>query len=167
MIIDDCSLIIGSANINDRSMLGSRDSETAVYIEGPRNKTVFTGFDNMAVNQKIHDFRKLLFQEHYGIEVEYPTSNETWNRLYRITATNTMVYNKVFKTYPSNEYSSFKSLATRHKSDKLDPNLFAEEIQKVSGHAVLFPYLFLSDEDLIGGTNGEIQLYVVPLYALQ
>lgn len=27
MIVDDCTTIIGSANINDRSLLGSRDSE--------------------------------------------------------------------------------------------------------------------------------------------
>jgi phospholipase D1/2 len=27
MIIDDCVTLIGSANINDRSLLGSRDSE--------------------------------------------------------------------------------------------------------------------------------------------
>jgi phospholipase D1/2 len=30
MIIDDTSVIIGSANINDRSMIGNRDSELAV-----------------------------------------------------------------------------------------------------------------------------------------
>ncbi len=33
MIIDDQYLIIGSANINDRSMLGTRDSELAVFFE--------------------------------------------------------------------------------------------------------------------------------------
>ena len=32
MIIDDKSVIIGSANLNDRSMMGDRDSEIAVYI---------------------------------------------------------------------------------------------------------------------------------------
>ncbi len=32
MIVDDEVVIIGSANINDRSMLGSRDSEIAVYF---------------------------------------------------------------------------------------------------------------------------------------
>lgn len=33
MIVDDNIVIIGSANINDRSMLGHRDSELAViYI---------------------------------------------------------------------------------------------------------------------------------------
>lgn len=33
MIVDDRKVIIGSANINDRSMLGTRDSELAVLIE--------------------------------------------------------------------------------------------------------------------------------------
>jgi len=33
MIIDDDVVIIGSANINDRSMNGDRDSELAIKIE--------------------------------------------------------------------------------------------------------------------------------------
>lgn len=33
MIIDDRTVLIGSANINDRSLLGSRDTELAVVIE--------------------------------------------------------------------------------------------------------------------------------------
>lgn len=32
MIIDDCVALIGSANINDRSLLGSRDSEVLCYF---------------------------------------------------------------------------------------------------------------------------------------
>ena len=32
MIVDDVSVILGSANINDRSMKGSRDSELAVFF---------------------------------------------------------------------------------------------------------------------------------------
>ena len=34
MIVDDVAAIIGSANINDRSMRGSRDSELCVLIKG-------------------------------------------------------------------------------------------------------------------------------------
>ena len=30
MIVDDCTTLIGSANINDRSLLGSRDSEVSL-----------------------------------------------------------------------------------------------------------------------------------------
>lgn len=33
MIVDDRIVICGSANINDRSMLGKRDSEIAVIIQ--------------------------------------------------------------------------------------------------------------------------------------
>ena len=33
MLVDDKAAIIGSANINDRSLLGSRDSEIAVDIK--------------------------------------------------------------------------------------------------------------------------------------
>lgn len=33
MIIDDSICILGSANINDRSLLGDRDSELCVVIE--------------------------------------------------------------------------------------------------------------------------------------
>ena len=32
MIVDDTTVILGSANINDRSMLGTRDSEYSVLI---------------------------------------------------------------------------------------------------------------------------------------
>ncbi len=33
IIVDDCKVILGSANINDRSMKGDRDSELGVIIE--------------------------------------------------------------------------------------------------------------------------------------
>jgi len=37
MIVDDHSVIIASANINDRSMLGYRDSELAILVEDTRS----------------------------------------------------------------------------------------------------------------------------------
>ena len=33
MIVDDYHVIIGSSNINDRSMIGLRDSEVAIHAE--------------------------------------------------------------------------------------------------------------------------------------
>ena len=36
MIVDDEKIIIGSANINDRSMLGDRDSEIAILVQEHR-----------------------------------------------------------------------------------------------------------------------------------
>lgn len=37
MIVDDRAFIIGSANINDRSMLGARDHEIAVCVKYDEN----------------------------------------------------------------------------------------------------------------------------------
>lgn len=44
MIVDDKIAIIGSANINDRSMRGSRDSELCLLVQG--RPTVKTFFNN-------------------------------------------------------------------------------------------------------------------------
>ena len=41
MIVDDDKCIIGSANINDRSMNGSRDSEIAVKISIFKAKIIY------------------------------------------------------------------------------------------------------------------------------
>jgi phospholipase D1/2 len=41
LIADDRLVICGSANINDRSLLGSRDSEIAVVIEVKMGHIIF------------------------------------------------------------------------------------------------------------------------------
>ena len=67
MIVDDRVAIIGSANINDRSMLGERDSEVAVIIEdldmldGKMNGVDFK------VGTFAHSLRCDLCKEHLGL----------------------------------------------------------------------------------------------------
>lgn len=43
LIVDDRIALIGSANINDRSLLGSRDTELAVIIEDDQRIEVKAG----------------------------------------------------------------------------------------------------------------------------
>lgn len=43
MIVDDRVALIGSANINDRSLMGSRDTELAVVIEDSQTKEIKVG----------------------------------------------------------------------------------------------------------------------------
>ena len=55
MIVDDVRVLIGSANINDRSMLGVRDSEFAVIIKEKKaliNKANSNEFRNFAALKK-------------------------------------------------------------------------------------------------------------------
>ena len=51
MILDDKTVILGSANINERSMLGERNSEYAVMInETPKLNTIMDGKNYVAAN---------------------------------------------------------------------------------------------------------------------
>lgn len=63
IIADDKRLIIGSANINDRSMLGERDSEIALLVEEQQPESSPFGWD---ASPGIQDFRVRLYEEHFG-----------------------------------------------------------------------------------------------------
>jgi len=61
MIVDDTYIILGSANINDRSLNGARDTEIAIGAFQPK----FQLSENNAVG-KVHQFRMSLWAEHMG-----------------------------------------------------------------------------------------------------
>lgn len=70
MIVDDRSAIIGSANINERSMLGSRDSEVAAVVTDTCMIPSFMGGKPYEVGEFPHTLRKRLMREHLGIDVD-------------------------------------------------------------------------------------------------
>ena len=62
MIVDDDTVIHGSANINDRSMMGDRDSEIAVMIQDIyKTKVRMNGVEHMA-GKFASSMRKALFR---------------------------------------------------------------------------------------------------------
>jgi len=64
MIVDDKYLICGSANINDRSMEGDRDSELCLVVEG---KSEAVNKDNYMAVKKIYELRVRLWEEHFAV----------------------------------------------------------------------------------------------------
>ena len=70
MIADDMHLVMGSANVNDRSMNGSRDSELAVYIKGNPDTIITVEGNKFEVNRQLHEFRSHIFMEHFGLSRE-------------------------------------------------------------------------------------------------
>jgi phospholipase D1/2 len=61
MIIDDHMAICGSANINDRSLLGQRDSEVGIVINDiDEEDAVFNG-ETVRVGKFCSSWRKQLF----------------------------------------------------------------------------------------------------------
>jgi phospholipase D1/2 len=70
MVVDDRVAIIGSANINERSMLGARDSEVAAVVRDTEMLDSYMGGEPYKVGKFPHTLRMRLMREHLGIDVD-------------------------------------------------------------------------------------------------
>ena len=163
MIVDDSKMIIGSANINDRSMWGSRDSELAVCLSGDHDTLLNVNGQKHFVNSQIHEFRTSIFKDHFGLssqEVLWPGSELFWKTAYNVAKLNTQFYERVFKVFPSNLYPDFHSL--RNRKAELDLRAFEDLRGLVSGYAVEYPIDFLCKEHLENAKYEEMALALAP-----
>lgn len=138
MIVDDRHVICGSANMNDRSQLGSHDSEIAIVVEDP------TEFDSTMAGRPYRatrfaaSLRRHLFRKHLGLVrpqdytspdnnyhpigtpnkydwgshedrlVEDPLSNEFQSLWNNTARTNTEAFEKVFHPVPTDKVRTWK-----------------------------------------------------------
>ncbi|KAK4240195.1 hypothetical protein C8A03DRAFT_31670 [Achaetomium macrosporum] len=70
IIVDDRIALIGSANINERSMLGSRDSETAAIVRDTDLIWSTMAGRPYQVGRFAHTLRLRLMREHLGLDVD-------------------------------------------------------------------------------------------------
>ncbi len=86
MIVDDRIAIIGSANINERSMLGSRDSECAAVVRDTDMLWSTMSGEPYLVGKFAHTLRMRLMREHLGLdtdeimEEELGENDDQWER---------------------------------------------------------------------------------------
>lgn len=116
MIVDDRLVICGSANINDRSLLGKRDSEIAVLIEDEEFIDASMDGETVEVGKYGSSLRKYLFSEHLGllpdqspcdggdwvavtdVDLTDPISDQFYNDVWIATSqSNTKIYEEVIK----------------------------------------------------------------------
>ncbi|XP_043933010.1 phospholipase D2 [Protopterus annectens] len=165
MIVDDRKVIIGSANINDRSMLGKRDSELAVIVEDTEMvPSVMDGEEyqagKFALSLRLECFKVILGAiSDPTINIQDPISDhfflEVWNT---IGSSNTDIYEKVFRCLPSNTVRSRKDLLEFTGQESLattSPEEAREELKGIRGHLVFYPLMFLSDEHLLPPLNSK------------
>ncbi|KAL8189276.1 hypothetical protein R6Q57_028842 [Mikania cordata] len=84
MIVDDEYIIVGSANINQRSMDGGRDSEIAMGAYQPHQIATRT----TPARGQVHGFRMALWYEHLGLlddSFQHPESTECVKKVNQIT----------------------------------------------------------------------------------
>ncbi|XP_061176549.1 phospholipase D1-like [Saccostrea echinata] len=170
LIADDDTVIIGSANINDRSLLGDRDSEIAVMVQDIHKKeTKFAGVPHL-VGRFATSLRKSLFSEHMGIPVgdpvlDDPVCDSFYKSVFLRRATvNTSVFQKVFNCIPSDLVLSFaelNQLSSEKTLAETDPEQARNELKKIQGHIVLLPLHFMEHESsLIPSVGKEMFLPV-------
>uniref|UniRef100_A0A672R3B7 phospholipase D n=1 Tax=Sinocyclocheilus grahami TaxID=75366 RepID=A0A672R3B7_SINGR len=159
LIADDRCYIIGSANINDRSMLGSRDSELAVLVEDEeRVPSVMNGEEYQAGPLALA-LRKECFSVLLGaksdpnLNIDDPVCdnffNDVWNK---IAQTNAIIYEKVFRCLPLDSIRNLRELQEHVNAENLSltyPEKAKEELQAIQGILVHFPLHFLCEEYLL------------------
>ncbi|KAH8254743.1 hypothetical protein KR032_012043, partial [Drosophila birchii] len=170
LIADDRVVICGSANINDRSMIGKRDSEIAAIIMDEE-------FEDGRMNGKKYPsgvfagrLRKYLFKEHLGLleegssrselDTSDPICDKFWHGTWRrISTRNTEIYDEVFKCIPTDFVKTFASLRKYQEEPplaKTEPELAANRANEIQGYLVNLPLEFLNKEVLTPpGTSKE------------
>jgi phospholipase D1/2 len=81
MVVDDRVAIIGSANINERSMLGSRDSEVAAVIRDTELLDSYMAGQPYKVGKFPHTLRMRLMREHLGVDVDCISEEEMMSQM--------------------------------------------------------------------------------------
>lgn len=164
LIVDDEACIIGSANINDRSLLGNRDSEISLFIRDTQYVNGVMNKNPCQVGKFSSTLRKRLFREFLGefpttnntqtitLDISDPCSDEFYKQiLLKYAKQNTKIYDKVFRVIPCDHVQNFEQLKEYQKQKCLNqqnPSEAKIELSKTKGYIVLYPKKFLCFEKL-------------------
>lgn len=120
MIVDDNVVIVGSANINDRSLMGDRDSEiAAMIVDSQCTQATLCGNKPAMVRKFARDLRQSLWKKHLGLAgalptggpqaaadlasiLEAPASPDTVAKIQTLAKNNSQAYEKAFPWVPRN-----------------------------------------------------------------
>lgn len=161
MIVDDRLAIIGSANINDRSMLGDRDSEIAVFIQDNDMMEGKMNGQSYRVGKFSHSLRCHLLKEHLGllsemnttplnVQVEDPLAEAFYTTISHQAVQNALIFERVFRRriLPTNQVWNFEDLENWKSFPGLADISLEEakkELDNIQGRIVIFPPFFLKD----------------------
>ncbi|KAI9223876.1 hypothetical protein BC828DRAFT_344506 [Blastocladiella britannica] len=159
MVVDDERAILGSANLNDRSLLGDRDSELA-HVFGTSG----------VPSPVVRGLRMQLMREHCGLlgadhdhapkvaalaDLSSPEFLDLWTST---AATNTRAFRDVFRCIPDDsittwdEYKAFVGSAPMAAGALSVADATRRLETDVRGHLVEFPLKFLEKENLGANT---------------
>jgi phospholipase D1/2 len=147
MIVDDKWVICGSANINDRSLLGDRDSEVGAIVKDEEFFEATLSGQKVMVGKFANSLRKKIFKLHLGIYFNNPERidvqdcviDEFYKYFRSISHRNTVTYDEVFKCLPSDNIRNFNDLISYSKL----PNLAKQDPIKVNIKENIYEKVFI------------------------
>lgn len=154
LIVDDRVVIIGSANINDRSMLGARDSEVAVKIEDTLEiETLFNG-QVFPVTYFAHSLRLQLMKQHVRndsldlADIVRPDIYKVWCA---IATKNSAVYDELdgqLSYYRCATIAEYKAALQAHIPRSFLDTETQSSLSEIQGYLVDWPQQMFHREDL-------------------
>lgn len=178
LIVDDQHVVIGSANINDRSMEGDRDSEFCLYFSGEKpsmqramssasfNENIIpvAGMSSPPAAAPIQATRSLNFAKSLRIKIfsmllglplnhrafdDSPNTDTFWNYWKQVARLNFQYHSLLVPTGPTNFAKSYAEMNQyRNNFQPLSPNQVNDVRQKIQGYLIEFPLDFLAEESL-------------------
>lgn len=154
MIVDDLYALIGSANVNDRSLLGERDSELAVLVvDGKTSRAKVNGHDSERIVRTFaYDLRMQLWRKLFGFSdgtrpatelqsaIESPGAESSWRAIQRRAATNASAFEAAFPWIPRSwdkpglrDSAKPASLLPLWSPDAKPPRFRSKEIGNLTG----------------------------------
>ena len=134
LIVDDRLVIVGSANINDRSLNGGRDSELAVCMTDLATTTApIDGKNQIPVRKLAHEMRKNLWKKHFALSgstdivkpasnlaslIDKPADPATWQAIQAVAKANATAYSQAFEWVPKNLPARSSIWPVWNRSDK-------------------------------------------------
>jgi phospholipase D1/2 len=136
MVVDDLYALFGSANINDRSLLGERDSELAMLVmDGDSLRADINGKGSKRpVRRFAHELRMGIWSKLFGITsglrpakglataIAHPGSPNSWKLIQEQAKANTALYEAAFDFIPRSA-SPFDSTQAASIIPTFDTNL--------------------------------------------
>jgi hypothetical protein len=131
-----------SANINDRSLLGTRDSEIALLIEDQDKISIKMNGKPFQGRTFAHNLRRRLWANHFGIPFDSeslldPISDDCYTKYWRTQALdNTFLYCTLFETLPNNSITEMvgvrKMMLERQEDRKAGNQAFVRRATSIS-----------------------------------
>ncbi|KAI0443088.1 phospholipase D [Xylaria telfairii] len=123
IVVDDRVALIGSANINERSLLGNRDSETACIVRDTDMMWSTMGGEPYRVGRFAHTLRMRLMREHLGLDVDAITEEDRGadsSAASQFEAEMDQMYDDDYE-YPNAESSAQAQSSTQHSQPNVYP----------------------------------------------